>query len=117
MGRFKRCHRLQEPSQFRRVFQAPQRAGDHLVTVLARANGLPQARLGLAVGRKRLARAIDRNTFKRIVRESFRAHQPALAGLDVVVLPKPAAARADRASLRVSIDRQWEILRRRRDHG
>jgi len=117
MGRFPRRLRLQEPRQFRYVFDEPTRLGDRLVTVLARANGLPHARLGLAVARRRIARASARNTFKRIVRESFRAHQEALAGVDVVVLPKPAAATADRASLRASIDRQWNILRRRLADG
>jgi RNase P protein component len=35
------------------------------------------------------------------------------AGLDFIVLPKPAAARAERAELRASIDRQWRILHQR----
>jgi len=87
------------------------------VTVLARANGLPHARLGLAVARRRIARAAARNTFKRVVRESFRLHQAELVGIDIVVLPKPAAAGADRAALRASIDRQWNILRRRLHDG
>lgn len=113
MARFTRRQRLQEPAEFRYVFDDPVRAGDRLVTVLGRANGRGYARLGLAVARRRIARAVGRNTFKRIVRESFRANHERLAGLDIVVLPKPAAADADRAALRASIDRQWEVLRQR----
>lgn len=113
MARFTRSQRLQDPAEFRYVFEDPVHAGDRLVTVLGRANGRACARLGLAVARRRIPRAVARNTFKRIVRESFRANQALLAGLDIVVLPKPAAADADRAQLRASIDRQWETLRQR----
>jgi len=112
MGRFTRRQRLTHPSQFRRVFAAPMRYGDRHVTVLARDNGLPYGRLGLAVGRRKIARATARNTFKRVVRESFRARQQQIQGYDVVVLPKPAAASATRAQLRASIDRQWGLLAR-----
>lgn len=114
MARFTRRQRLTRPSEFRRVFDCPERLGDRHLTVLARANDLPHARLGLAVGRRRIAAAVARNRFKRIVRESFRASQDAIAGYDVVVLPKQAAATATRSELRASIDRQWDILRRRR---
>ncbi len=113
MARFTRCQRLTEPAEFRFVFADPIRVGDRLVTVLARVGDQPQARLGLAVGRRKIARAVQRNRFKRVVRASFREHQDALAGLNIVVLPKPAAAAADRTALRSSIDRQWDILRRR----
>ena len=113
MAGFARHQRLLRPAQFRFVFDEPVRAGDSLVTVLARANGLAHARLGLAVGRRRIARATRRNTFKRVVRESFRAHQHELPGLDIIVLAKAAAAEADRTRLRASIDRQWDFLRRR----
>lgn len=113
MARFTRCQRLTDPAQFRRVFERPERLGDRHVTVLARRNDGACARLGLAVGRRKIPRSPDRSTFKRIVRESFRAHQDDISGYDVVVLPKPAAATADRSALRASIDRQWAILRRR----
>ncbi len=113
MAGFGRHQRLLRPADFRLVFDAATRAGDPLVTVLARPNGLAHARLGLAVGRRKMARASRRNTFKRVVRESFRAHQDRLQGLDIVVLPKPAAAAIDRSSLRASIDRQWRVLERK----
>lgn len=114
MPGFARHQRLLRPAQFQRVFADATRAGDQFVTVLARPNGLPHARLGLAVGRRKITRAARRNTFKRIVRESFRVHQQRLSGLDVVVIAKPAAAAIDRSRLRASIDRQWGILDRKR---
>jgi len=117
MARFPRCQRLTDPAEFRHVFERPQRLGDRHVTVLVRRNDRACARLGLAVGRRKMPRSPDRSTFKRVVRESFRAHQDEIAGYDVVVLPKPAAATAERSALRASIDRQWDILRRRSAAG
>lgn len=113
MGRLAPSQRLRNPGQFRHVFADPRRAGDGVVVVLARRNGLERARLGLAVAKRHLRRAVDRNRFKRIARESFRAHQDELAGLDVVVLARRDAARCDRHGLRAHIDRQFRHLQRR----
>ncbi len=114
-ARFGRDRRLRVPAQFRRVFADPVKAGDRHVTVLARTNDTGSARLGLAASKRNLRRAVDRNRFKRLVRESFRAHQGRLAGLDLVVIARRDAASAERRQLRASIDRQWSIIRRRAD--
>lgn len=113
MARFRRSQRLLDPAAFAFVFADPISAGDTLVTVLARANGRGHARLGLAVARRRIRHAVSRNRFKRLVRESFRAHQHELAGLDIVVLAKAGAAKAEPSALRASIDQQWGRLRTR----
>ena len=68
MAGFPRQNRLLRPAEFRAVFERATRAGDGLLTVLARPNGLPHGRLGLAVGRRKIALATRRNTVKRVVR-------------------------------------------------
>ena len=113
MPSFPRTARLLGADDFQRVFAQPIRFGDRLVTVLARTNGRAGPRLGLAVSRRRIAGAVARNRFRRIVRESFRARRDRLGGYDVVVLPKPPAAAASKDELRASIDRQWALLERR----
>ena len=48
-------------------------------------------RTGLVVGRKALPRAVDRNRFKRRMREAFRRARPAIEAYDLVVrLKRPA---------------------------
>lgn len=116
MATLAQARRLRLPGQFKRVFARPVRAGDRQVTILARDNGLAHARLGLAVPKRHLRRAVDRNRFKRIVRESFRLHQADLAGLDIVVLARHGSANFDARHLRASIDRQWDFIRRRSAH-
>ena len=60
------------PEHYKTVFQQAHRAGSPHLTILARSNELNCPRLGLAVPKKQIKTAVDRNRFKRIVRESFR---------------------------------------------
>jgi len=48
-------------------------------------NARPYARLGVVIGKRVVARAVDRNFAKRLVRERFRRDCQSLEGLDVLV--------------------------------
>ena len=51
----------------------------------------PPGRVGLVVGRKALRRAVDRNRFKRKVREALRRVRPAIVAYALIVrLKRPA---------------------------
>jgi len=78
--------RLLTASDYERVFQHPQKSSGKALTVLARQSGRESARLGLAIPRKQIRKAVERNRIKRLIRESFRRHQELLRGLDVVVI-------------------------------
>ena len=78
--------------------------------VLARANEGPEARLGLAVAKKHIKRASDRNTVKRIVRESFRMHQHEIGNIDVVVLVKRGIDVGNKRLLKQGLDLLWQKL-------
>lgn len=92
------------------MFESGARSADRFFTLLGRASGLPHARLGLAISRKAARRATSRNRLKRLARESFRQHLAALAGIDVVVMARPAAAQADAGALRASLDQHYTTL-------
>jgi len=83
---FQRRMRLLSAKDYERVFQNPQKSSSKALTVLARHSGRELARLGLAIPRKQIRRAVERNRIKRLIRESFRRHQDLLHGLDVVVI-------------------------------
>lgn len=53
--------------------------------VMARPNAVGYPRLGMVVGKRLLARAVDRNRVKRCVRESFRQVLDELPACDYVV--------------------------------
>ena len=77
-------------------------------TVLVRRNDGAEARLGMAIARKRVRLATARNRIKRIVRESFRTHRTILPPVDVVVLAKPAAATLSNELLFRLLHREWQ---------
>jgi len=79
--------------------------------VLARLNQLSRARLGLAVSRRALPHAVDRNRVRRLARESFRHLE--LAPLDYVVMAKKDARAATNPELRSSLDRHFSRLGQR----
>jgi ribonuclease P protein component len=112
---FPREHRLNKPADFQRVFAQAFKSQDACLTVLARAGEAERARLGLAVSKKNVRKAVARNRVKRLVRESFRLRQASLGGLDIVVLARPEAGRADRKTLRDSLRKHWEFLEKRCD--
>ena len=105
---FPRHRRLLKPDEYRRVFNDGVRSIDKRFLVLARANRLNHARLGLAVSKKNSRRAVDRNRIKRIIRESFRMHQGQLAGLDLVVVTRQGVNRADNSGCFASLRQHWQ---------
>lgn len=83
---FPRCRRLARSREYQCVFSEGLRSAEREFVVLARPNTLGFPRLGLAVSRKHLRSAVQRNRVKRLIRESFRLHQSQLGQLDLVVI-------------------------------
>ena len=108
---FPRRVRLTGRNAFAGVFAQPVKSGDRYFTVLARANALSHPRLGLAISRKVARSAVVRNRIKRVVRESFRRHQPQIGGFDCVVMGRPGiTALQDNAVLSAALHRHWQKL-------
>jgi ribonuclease P protein component len=85
--------RIRRRPEFQRVYDAGQRLGLRLMTVILAPNALPHSRLGVSATRK-LGGSVVRNRAKRVVREIFRqADVP--GGLDIVVIPRPGLLEAD----------------------
>jgi len=89
------------------VFKKATRSRDKLFTVLCRDNEDEGCRLGMAISKKHCRKASARNRIKRVIRESFRHHQPLLAGLDIVVINQPAAAMAKNSAMNESLEHHW----------
>lgn len=109
-AKFTRVSRLTTASAFDCVFRKSRRSADGFFTVLYRTNDLGYPRLGLAIAKKRVRRAVGRNRLKRLIRESFRAIQPQLNGLDIVVLARDKAGMAPNAEVSASLARHWRRL-------
>ncbi|MCC5862522.1 MAG: ribonuclease P protein component [Gammaproteobacteria bacterium] len=110
---FPRRYRLLTAADYARVFSGARRFGRQHITVLARANTVGFARLGMAVSRKSARRAVDRNRIKRLVRESFRHAQAELPAVDIVVLTRPGITGHQDLELRRALDALWVETNRR----
>lgn len=107
---FSRDDRLIKPAEFERVFKDPVKTTSRFFTVLARQNEINFSRLGLAIAKKNIPLAVQRNKIKRIVRESFRHQQAELGHIDIVVMARRGADKASRATLRDTLQQHWDQL-------
>lgn len=88
-------HRLHKAEEFSAVFRFRCVASGDFFQVYAKPNNLAHARLGLVIAGKIERLAVGRNRVKRLLRETFRARQQDLNGLDLVVrLRRPLAENA-----------------------
>jgi ribonuclease P protein component len=99
--------RLKKPAEFKKVFAKPVKSSDQYFTLLAIRNDLDHPRLGLAIAKKNIRKAAQRNVIKRTVRENFRIKQHSLGNIDIVVLARREAADAPLDLLRKSLERHW----------
>lgn len=82
------------------MFTNSRRSADAFFTVLAaRDQDNVTARLGLAISKKQVRRAVDRNRLKRLARDVFRLHRGELDGLDLVVMARAKATTTDNRTL------------------
>ena len=70
-------------------------------------NNLNFSRVGVIISRKNAKKAVDRNKFKRIVREAFRINQHRFSSCDLVVLAYREAGRLTKKELRECLEKQW----------
>ena len=96
-----------DAGSYGRVFRQAKRSRDNLFTVLYRHNDKRVPRLGLAISKKNCRLAVGRNRLKRIVRESFRQHQAALPGIDIVVLNQSGTHKSNNKRLLESLAGHW----------
>jgi ribonuclease P protein component len=87
--RFPKARRLLSPREFERVFAARLSASDSSIVLYGAVNEQQHARIGLTVSRK-AGRAVQRNRWKRLLREAFRLKQHELPPFDFVCIPRAA---------------------------
>lgn len=125
--RFTQQDRLRQAKDFQQVFKKNIRSYDRYFTILLHkreTNATPaaknrrllkkdtsnQARLGLAIAKRILKRAVDRNRVKRIVRESFRQTHLRHAPVDIVVMVQKSIDISSNEILFQSLRNHWQWL-------
>ena len=99
--------RLKKPAEYKNVFAKPIKSSDMFFTLLAIKNDFDHPRLGLAIAKKNVKKAVHRNVIKRAVRENFRIQQQNLGNIDVVVLARKEAVNVSQDLLSRSLEKHW----------
>lgn len=115
---FNRESRLLTPGHFQSVFKKPIRFGSSHFTILVTPSHLPDDscknnRLGLAIAKKRVKLAVQRNRIKRIIRESFRLNQHELPPIDMVVMVKSGIDQLDNKEINQQLSKIWRKINQR----
>ncbi|MFK5893821.1 MAG: ribonuclease P protein component [Pseudomonadota bacterium] len=69
---FAKKYRIVKPAQYKFLFNKPKRARDNNFIILAKKNKQDFPRLGLAISKKSIKLAVQRNRIKRLIKEYFR---------------------------------------------
>ena len=80
--------RITKPRDYAHIFQQGMNSQGKFWKLIASPSEKKNPRLGLAISKKICKRAVDRNLFKRIARETFRQHRDDFDILDFVVMIK-----------------------------
>ena len=105
---FEKTRRLLKKSDYDFVFDQAKKVVSSDFIFLYRDNTLGHARLGLAISKKKMSKAHDRNRAKRILRESFRTR--CLPAIDIVVLARTNLSNVQNAVISNNLNHTWDKL-------
>lgn len=108
--RFRPVNKLTGPSDYQPVFSSAKKIADSNFLFLFRDNKINNARLGMAISKKNIQSAVQRNKIKRLIRESFRHNLDRLDNIDIVVLTQKSIKFKDSENIKRSLVALWEKL-------
>ena len=106
---------LPSRSDFDCIFKSPELKAsnrDFLILARLRPRLTDQSRIGFVTSKKKLRRAVDRNRFRRSIREYLRKH-PIPLSIDCVVIAKACPENLDHPSFQEEIRAVFDKLHRK----
>lgn len=113
MNGFSKEQRLLNKQDYNEVFAEAKKIVTSEFVVLFKKNNLGHGRLGLALSKKMIAKAHDRNRIKRLIREGFRNHQ--LPSFDIIFLARQGVAKKNNVMISTQLGKTWEKLKSNAD--
>lgn len=110
--KFTKAQRLLTPAAYRLVFDGTERKlhQAHLMAFI-RSNEQSQARIGMAITKKKVPTAVQRNRIKRHIREQFRHCAAQLKPFDIVFIVKKPVNDLDNKELDFQLDAIFKKLK------
>ena len=90
-----RRYRLRGANEFARMFRTGRRLETTRVQLFFAPAAQPPGRVGYVIGSRQLARAVDRNRLRRLLRELFRTRRRAVHEFDIVLRLRRACPAAE----------------------
>ena len=106
---FKKVSRLLKKQDYDHVFSQAKKITTSDFTCLYRENKIGHARLGLALSKKIIAKANQRNRIKRLIRETYRLNKR-LPAIDIIILARPGIIHVTNSDLVVKLVNTWNKL-------
>lgn len=108
MYEFNKTRRLITKSDYDYVFAQANKILTPEFVILYRKNCLGYARIGIALSKKKIAKACQRNRLRRLVRESFR--KESLPTLDIIFLARHGAEKRENRLIIEHLSHAWKKL-------
>lgn len=105
---FSKSKRLLSKSEYDFVFKQAKKLVTSKFIFLYCENVVEHARLGMAISKKVVAKAHDRNRIKRMLRETFRIKE--LPNVDIVILARKGVANSDKQIIYSHLVKAWDRL-------
>jgi ribonuclease P protein component len=108
VNRFCKAQRLLKKSDYDVLFKQAKRMVTSEFIILHQANTLGYARLGLALSKKVIPKAHNRNRIKRLLRETFRTAR--LPAIDVIFLARQNVGKIENKTIITNLSTTWDKL-------
>ena len=112
MFTFSKNQRLLKRSEFQVILNSQHKAVTPFLVVKAKKSSTPTSRLGLIVSKK-VGSAVVRNRVKRLLRECYRTRDGDTAPLDIVVIARHQAGKAQLEDIRQNLQESLKRLARK----
>jgi len=107
---FSKAQWIRKRAQFKAVSGTRLTANKGPLLLLIKPNELLYPRLGLAIAKKQVKLAVQRNQIKRFARESFRQHNSSLPCVDMILLVRKRINEIDNKELHQCLESVWQQL-------
>lgn len=109
--RYQSDRRLLTSDEFDVVFKKNNyRMGSSEFLILAMDTQNESSRLGMVIGKRNTALAVNRNLIKRLIRESFRRKFPKNIAIDIVIVSRQGINKAHNIELLERLESAWNKL-------